>query len=259
MNESTRWLEDAAVAPALPGLLEELVVRLRRVLASGWTAFDRIAAITEELDGFAPPPPPGPGTDGPVYGRDLIARRLATSTSPATMLFSAIAGAPVTFAVWTSADSVELTGYQCALLHAEPGTRAACRRGWFALDGRVLADVTSTVITERLPSKAIASLKAGTPLGAVLAATGYREPLEVLPWGGGVESSAVMWAAGRQGRQVRVALAAEQVHPWFCQRDPAAGALLQRAGGAEEAQVAEQVHDRLVARQPEPAAAGVQV
>jgi hypothetical protein len=218
MNESTGWLHDPAVAPALPGLLDALVCRIRRVLASGWPPHDRLAEITAELDGLAPPPPPAPGDGGPVTGQAAIARLLLTSTSPATMLFREIAGAPVTFAVWTS-GRVRLTGEQCADLHAEPGTWAEHRRGWFALDGRVLADVTSDVITERLPSEAVASLKAGTPLGAVIAATGRREPVWVLPWGGGLEAKAVMWTMGYGGRRpVRVALAGEQVHPWFCAR-----------------------------------------
>jgi hypothetical protein len=257
MNESTQWLSDAAVAPALPGLLAGLVGRIRRVLQSGWTPYDRLTAISEELDGLAPPPPPDPGTGNPVYGRDLIGQLLATSTSPATMLFSAIAGAPVSFAVWTS-GCVQLSGEQCKSLRAEPGTWASHRRGTFALDGRVLADVESTVITGLLPSKAIAALEAGTPLGAVLAAIGRREPLSVLPWGGGLESSARMLVT-RDRKPVRVALAAERIHPWFCQRVPDGGVLLQRAGGGQEAQVAEQVHDRLVAGQPEPAAAGLEV
>jgi hypothetical protein len=219
MNESLRWLDDAAVAPALPGLLSGLVDRLRRVLASGWPAHERIAAITEELAGLAPPPPPPPDFAGPVTGQAAIARLLATSTSPATMLFSEIAGAPVTFAVWTSADSVPLTGWECAVLHADPGTLATTRRGTFALDGRVLADVSSTVITGRLPSEAVASLQAGTPLGAVIAATGRREPTSVLPWGDGLEARAVMWTQGHSGRRpVRIAMAAELVHGWFCAR-----------------------------------------
>jgi hypothetical protein len=259
MNESTQWLSDAAVAPALPALLSGLVRQLRVYLNSGWPAFDRLAAIREELDGLAPPPPPDPDTGGPVYGRDLIGQLLATSTSPATMLFSAIAGAPVSFAVWTD-GCVQLTGEQCKSLDAEPGTWAEHRRGTFKLDGRVLADVTSDVITSRMPSAAVARLEAGTPLGAVLAAIGRREPLSVLPWGGGLVSSARMWTTGHGGRRPeRVALAEETVHPWFCQRVPDPDVLLQRTGGAEETQVAEQVHDRLVAGQPEPAAAGVQV
>jgi hypothetical protein len=257
MDYSTQWLGDVAVAPALPGLLDGLVRRIRRILQSGWVPYERLAAIGEELDGLAPPPPPDPGTDGAVYGRDLIGQLLATSTSPATMLFSAIAGTPVTFAVWTCAR-VRLTGDQCALLAAEPGTWATHRRGTFASGGRVLADVTSDVIMERLPSQAVAALAAGTPLGAVLAATGRREPVSVLPWGGGLVSSARMWVSCH-GRPERVALAEEAIHPWFCQRVPDPGVLLQRAGGAEEAQVAEQVHDRLIPGEPEPAAAGVQV
>jgi hypothetical protein len=219
MNESLRWLDDAAVAPALPGLLSGLVDRLRRVLGSGWPAHERIAAITEELAGLAPPPSPPPDFAGPVTGQAAIARLLATSISPATMLFAEIAGAPVTFAVWTSCDHAALTRAQCDSLGVEPGTLAAHRRGWFALDGRVFADVTSDVLVDRLPSRALAALKAGTPLGAVIAATGRREPTGVLPWGGGVEASAVMWTQGHSGRPpVRVALATEQVHAWFCAR-----------------------------------------
>lgn len=256
MHESTQWLEDAAVAPALPGLLAGLVCRLRVVLNSGWTTRERITAITEELDGLAPPPPPDPA-DGPVFGQASIGRLLATSTSPATMLFSAIAGAPVTFAVWTDAD-VTLTAGQCTDLDAEPGTRAAWRRGTFKLDGQVLADVTSVVLPGRLPSESVAALAAGTPLGAVIAATGHREPLSVLPYGGGLQSSALMWARGRQGRQERIALAEEIVHPWFCQRAVPAAAL-QRVGQVPVAQVAQQVGNRLVAGPAEPAAPGVQV
>lgn len=217
MNETTQWIHDQAVAPALPGLLTTLVCQLRAVLASGWTPRDRITAITEELDALAPPPPPAPAVDGPVFGQASIGQLLATSTSPATMLFSAIAGAPVTFAVWTSAD-VTMTAEQCGLLDVAPGTRAAWRRGSFKLGGAVLADVTSTVITGLLSSEAVAALHAGTPLGAVIAATGRREPLSVVPYGGGLQSSALMWARGRSGRQERVALAEETVHPWFCQR-----------------------------------------
>jgi hypothetical protein len=255
MDYSTQWLEDAAVAPALPGLMTGLVCELRHVLQSGWPPMARLTAVAEELDALAPPPPPLPDS-GPAYGTE-IARRLATSTSPATMLFSEMAGAPVTFKVWTS-GCVQLTGGQCSLLDAEPGTWAAHRRGTFKLDGRVLADVTSDVIMERLPSKAVASLAAGTPLGAVLAATGHREPLSVLPWGGGLESSALMWARGRQGRQVQVAIATETTHSWFCRRTYPAAAL-QRVGQVPVAQVAQQVGDRLVAGPAEPAAPGMEV
>lgn len=207
---STQWMQDAAVAPALPGLMTGLVARLRVVLNSGWTPRDRITAIVEELDALAPPPPALPDS-GPAYGTE-IARRLAVSTSPATMLFSEIAGAPVTFQVWTS-GCVQLSSEQCGLLGAGPGTWATHRRGTFKLDGQVLADVTSDVIMDRLPSRAVASLEAGTPLGAVLAATGHREPLSVLPDGGGIVSAARMWIGGR-----RVALAQETVHSWFCRR-----------------------------------------
>lgn len=257
IDYSTQWLKDPAVAPALPGLLAGLILRMRRVLQSGWAPAERLAAIAEELDGIAPPPPPYADDDGPAYGRELIALRLATSTSPATMLFSALAGCPVTFSVWTS-GCVRLTDLECSMLDAEPGTWAAHRRGTFQLNGRVLADVTSSVITERLPSEAVASLQAGTPLGAVLAAFGRREPLSVLPWNGGLASSARMWIT-HHGRQVRVALAEERIHPWFCERDPAASAALLGDPGVQEPKVPEEVHDGLGFREPEPAAAGVQV
>jgi hypothetical protein len=220
MNESTGWLGDPAVAPALPGLLSGLVCQLRRVLASGRPPHERIAAITDELDALAPPPPPPPGLGGPVTGQAAIARLMATSTSPATMLFTEIAGGgTVTFAVWTDCPHATLTDAQCADLDVRPGTRAAHRRGTFALDGRVFADVTSDVLLDELPSEAVAALAAGTPLGAVIAATGRREPVSVLPWGGGLDCSAVIWTLGYGGRRPqRIALAGEQIHPWFCAR-----------------------------------------
>jgi len=233
MNESFAWLRDPDAQPALSDLLCGLIRDIRLILVHpdlGNAA--KLGAITHTVDQLAPPP--GPATSAAPAAAS-VAALLARGTGPATALFEELAGEQIRIELTGRADR-QLTAAECLELQTGPGAYGHQRTGTLrtAVSGMVAAEVSSVVVSGRLPAAARRALgisgpddaappPSGIPLGKVLAGLGvHREPLGArmvydsarIPGSRvSVESSARMWLDG-----VPVALASERVTAEFCQR-----------------------------------------
>lgn len=252
MHDSLAWLRDPRTQPALGDLLCGLIRDIRLILMhsdAGSTA--KLSAIAQAVEQLALPPGPQASVL-PVAAS--VAALLARGTDPATALFAQLAGEPIRIEL-TSRLGRPLTSAECLELRVAQETQGHQRTGTLRTTrtGLVAAEVSSLIVTGRLPAPALRELgipgpgdeappMTATPLGTVLARLGvHREPLgaHLLPAGVHstssrflVESSARMWLDG-----VPVALASERVTAEFCQRARAriAGALT--PGGSREAAV----------------------
>ena len=228
MNESLAWLRDPDTQPALSDLLCGLIRDIRLILVHpdlGNAA--KLGAITQTVDGLAPPPGPGASV---APAAAAVAALLARGTGPATALFEELAGEQIRIELTGRADR-PLTAAECLELQASPGTRGHQRTGTLRTlhSGMVAAEVSSVVVPGRLPATARRALgipgpddpapaPSGIPLGTVLASLGvHREPLGARMVRDGtrvaVESSARMWLDGAP-----VALASERVPADFCRQ-----------------------------------------
>jgi hypothetical protein len=232
MEESLAWLRSPEAAPALSDLLCGLIRDIRLILVhSDLGNASKLAAITTTVDQLAPPP--GPQASSAQTGA-LIVALLSRNTGPATILFEKLAGEQIRIEL-TSCGDRPLTAAEYSELHLSPGGRGFQRTGTLrtAGSGLAVAEVSSVVVTSRLPTSARRALgipapgepapsPSGIPLGVALADLGVRrEPLGArlvcdgtrVPGGVAVESSARMWLAN-----VPVALASERVTAQFCHR-----------------------------------------
>jgi hypothetical protein len=206
----------------------------------------KLAAITEAVDQFAPPP--GPRANGTqvtgLQAAASVVALLARSAGPATLLFEELAHEQIRIEMTGRADRL-LTSAECFELHAAPGTSGHYRSGALrtVASGLLVAEVTSLVLPWRLPAAVREALgipslgeplppPSSVPFGKALADFGVRrEPLgarlvrDPITTGGqvSVESSALMWLD-----DVPVALAGERVTAQFCCR--AVSRLTQPAG-----------------------------
>jgi hypothetical protein len=224
MNESLTWLRDPRTQPALPDLLCGLIRDIRLILVHPDLAnAAKLAAITQTVDQMAPPPG--------AQAAALVVGLLARGTGPATALFEELTGEPVRIELAASTNR-PLTATERLELQMPPGACGHQRNGTLRTvnSGLVAAEVTSLVISERLPASACRALgipgpddaappASAVPLGTVLAELGVRrEPLgaRLASAAGGrvvVESSARMWLG-----DAPVALASERVTAELCQR-----------------------------------------
>jgi hypothetical protein len=237
MDYSLSWLREPDVEDALPDLITGMIRDIRLILVHpdlGNAA--KLAAITEAVDQFAPPPGPQ-ASGGELTGLQAaasIVALLARSPGPATLLFEQLAQEQIRIELTGRSDRL-LTSAECHELRADPGTSGHYRSGTLrtATTGLLVAEVTSLVLPWRLPAAARDALgipNLGEPLpppstipfGKALAEFGVlREPLgarlvrDPMTTGGhvSVESSALMWLG-----EAPVALAGERVTAQFCHR-----------------------------------------
>jgi hypothetical protein len=253
MDYSLSWLREPDVEDALPDLITGMIRDIRLILVHpdlGNAA--KLAAITEALDQFAPPP--GPQANGTevtgLQAAASVVALLARNPGPATLLFEQLAQEQIRIELTGRADRL-LTSAECYELHAPPGTSGHYRSGTLrtGATGLAVAEVTSLVLPWRLPPAAREALSipnlgeplpppSGVPFGKALAEFGLRrEPLgarlvrDSITTGGhvSVESSALMWLG-----EVPVALAGERVTAQFCRR--AVSRLTHPAGQAQRQQ-----------------------
>jgi hypothetical protein len=234
MDYSLAWLREPDVEDALPDLITGMIRDIRLILVHpdlGNAA--KLAAITEAIDQFAPPP--GPQVNGThmagLQAAASVVALLARNPRPATLLFEELAQEQIRIELTGRAERL-LTSAECHELHAAPGTSGHYRSGALrTASGIVVAEVTSLVLPWRLPAPAREALgipslgqplppPSGVPFGKALAEFGVRrEPLgarlvrDPITTGGhvSVESSALMWLG-----EVPVALAGERVTAQFC-------------------------------------------
>ncbi|HUN36122.1 MAG TPA: hypothetical protein VMU95_29340 [Trebonia sp.] len=257
MDYSLSWLREPDVEDALPDLITGMIRDIRLILVHpdlGNAA--KLAAITEAVDQFAPPP--GPQANGTqmtgLQAAASIVALLARNAGPATLLFEELAHEQIRIEMTGRADRL-LTSAECHELRAAQGTSGHYRSGALRTvdSGLLVAEVTSLVLPWRLPEAAREALgipdlgeslpPASTiPFGKALAEFGVRrEPLgarlvrDSISTGGhvSVESSALMWLD-----DVPVALAGERVTAQFCCR--AISRLTHPAGQAQPAQAPHQ-------------------
>jgi hypothetical protein len=237
MDYSLSWLREPDVEDALPDLITGMIRDIRLILVHpdlGNAA--KLAAITEAVDQFAPPP--GPQANGTqvtgLQAAASVVALLARNAGPATLLFEELAHEQIRIEMTGRADRL-LTSAECFELHAAPGTSGHYRSGALrtASSGLLVAEVTSLVLPWRLPAPAREALgipslgeplppPSSVPFGKALAEFGLRrEPLgarlvrDPVTTGAhvSVESSALMWLD-----DVPVALAGERVTAQFCCR-----------------------------------------
>jgi hypothetical protein len=247
MDYSLSWLREPDVEDALPDLITGMIRDIRLILVHpdlGNAA--KLAAITEAIDQFAPPPGPqvsGAHVTGLQAAASVVAL-LARNPRPATLLFEELAQEQIRIELTGRAERL-LTSAECHELRAAPGTSGHYRSGALRTmaAGLLVAEVTSLVLPWRLPAPARDALgipnlgeplppPSRVPFGKALAEFGVRrEPLgarlvrDPISTGGhvSVESSALMWLG-----EVPVALAGERVTAQFCRH--AASRLTQPAG-----------------------------
>jgi hypothetical protein len=235
MDYSLSWLREPDVEDALPDLITGVIRDIRLILVHpdlGNAA--KLAAITDAIDQFAPPPGPqvhGTEVTGLQAAASVVAL-LARNPGPATLLFEELAQEQIRIELTGRAER-PLTSAECYELHAAPGTSGHYRSGALrtVTSGLVVAEVTSLVLPGRLPAPAREALgipslgeplppPSTVPFGKALAELGIRrEPLgarlvrDPITTGGhvSVESSALMWLG-----EVPVALAGERVTAQFC-------------------------------------------
>jgi hypothetical protein len=250
MDYSLSWLREPDVEDALPDLITGMIRDIRLILVHpdlGNAA--KLAAITEALNQFAPPP--GPQANGTevsgLQAAAAVVALLARNAGPATFLFEELAKEQIRIELTGRADRL-LTSAECFELHAPQGTSGHYRSGALrtVTTGLLVAEVTSLVLPWRLPPPARDALgipdlgeplppPSSVPFGKALAEFGIRrEPLgarlvrDPITTGGhvSVESSALMWLG-----EVPVALAGERVTAQFCRR--AVSRLTHPAGQAQ--------------------------
>jgi hypothetical protein len=250
MDYSLSWLREPDVEDALPDLITGMIRDIRLILVHpdlGNAA--KLAAITEAVDQFAPPP--GPWANGAeatgLQAAASIVALLARNPGPATLLFEQLAQEQIRVELTARAERL-LTSAECHELRTDPGSSGHYRSGTLRMvtTGLVVAEVTSLVLPWRLPPAARDALgipnlgdplppPSTVPFGKALAEFGVlREPLgarlvrDPITSGGHVsaESSALMWLG-----EVPVALAGERVTAQFCRH--AVSRLTHPAGQAQ--------------------------
>ena len=90
MDETLTWLRDPAAATALPDLLYGLIRDIRLILVHPDLASEaKLAAITNAVHQMASPPG---SSSVAIAAAASVAARLAGGTTPATLMFSELAG-----------------------------------------------------------------------------------------------------------------------------------------------------------------------
>jgi len=131
---------------------------------------DRLPPMSSPHDW--PPARLAPGSTA-ADAAGMIAGLLAWNPGPATALFTALAGTPVTIRVTGSAD-LRLAATEAADLDASPGDDVWERDGMMMAGDVPVARTRLLLVPFRVPSGAMEAIVAGRPAGEVLAPYGMR-------------------------------------------------------------------------------------
>jgi chorismate-pyruvate lyase len=204
MYESLAWLAVPGADRILPGLVSDMVKDIRRTLVSDLTNDGKLIAVTRAVDSLFPPPGCVPAP---------VAAALIVKASTATQLMEHLAGEPLRIDL-ISRSYQAIGSTEAAELRAEEGSRVQYREGALigTVSGKVVAEVTSLVLVERLPEAVVTALETSdVPLGRLLSGLGVRrESISVEPLADDtVFAVARMLLTGQP-----VALATEKIRVW---------------------------------------------